>query len=174
MDTEIETWKQIPAPFGLFEASSLGRIRRLCDGFVMASGKSADGYCRIPLRLITGGKRTVYVHRLVAMTFCAGDHSQTVNHLNMQKDDNRASNLEWVSFSENHRKGRALKPGWSQRVGAKLSKAVVATSHDGMELRYPSGKAAAIALGSPNKAANISHAVASGGMAYGFYWKLAD
>lgn len=173
MDPIIEQWKQIPAPFGLFEASTLGRVRRLCDGFVMSHGKGADGYCRIPLRLTTGGKRTCYVHRLIAMTWCVGDFTQTVNHIDMRKDNNCATNLQWVTFSENHRLAHALQPRMA-RIGAKIAKAVVATDAIGVETRYPSGKIAALAIGGANRAGNISHAIATGRVAYGQTWRLAD
>lgn len=168
-----EVWRQIPFPYGLFEASSLGRIRRLCDGFVMSPSSGADGYCRIPMRLVTGGKKTVYVHRLVAATFCPGDQTQTVNHINMVKHDNRASNLEWVTFSENHKRAWAMRPEWRNRP--KPCKPVVATDiSTGDETRYESGKVAAIAIGGANRAGNISHAIQMGNVAYGRKWRLAD
>nr|WP_255430669.1 HNH endonuclease [Xenorhabdus sp. TS4] len=41
------------------------------------------------------------VHTLVAEAFLAGS-GETVNHINGNKQDNRACNLEWASYSENH------------------------------------------------------------------------
>jgi len=42
------------------------------------------------------------VHRLVARAFVDGyAENLTVNHINGDKNDNRASNLEWVTLAEN-------------------------------------------------------------------------
>lgn len=172
MDHEI--WLQLPAPLSRYEASNLGRIRRFHDQFILRHGQSADGYCRIPLTLDTRVKRTLYVHRLVASVFCAGDQSQTVNHKNLIKHDNRAENLEWVSFSENHKHKFRLRPELCQQRRDSVSLPVIATNIETQtETRFPSGKAAAIALGDANRAGNISHAIACGTAAYGRLWRKA-
>lgn len=43
----------------------------------------------------------VYVHRLVAEAFTDA-RDETVNHKDGNKLNNRFSNLEWVSYSENN------------------------------------------------------------------------
>ena len=55
------------------------------------------GYKQIKVR-----KRGYMIHRLVAENFVPNpDHKPVVNHKNLKRDDNRAENLEWVTYSEN-------------------------------------------------------------------------
>ena len=85
------------------------------DGKVIGpSGKTRklredkDGYLRLN---ISHNKKhiTVLVHRLVAETFLGPRNGSvtTVNHKNLNKQDNRVENLEYMSFAENTRHGFA-------------------------------------------------------------------
>jgi hypothetical protein len=63
-----------------------------------------------------GKRRPVEVHRLVARAFVPGYfEGATVDHLDGDKTNNAASNLEWVTRSENtrrqHRDGRGAGKG---------------------------------------------------------------
>lgn len=63
------------------------------------------GYEKVVLR--KDGK-TFYrtVHRLVAQAFIPNpDNLKTVNHINEDKTDNRAVNLEWLSIADNDNHG---------------------------------------------------------------------
>ncbi len=46
-------------------------------------------------------QKTFQIHRLVADAFVDGDKSLTVNHKDMNKDNNNSHNLEWISRGEN-------------------------------------------------------------------------
>lgn len=54
---------------------------------------------------VDGKLKTIYVHRLVCKTFNGEPPtpSHQVNHINENRFDNRAENLEWVTAYENQR-----------------------------------------------------------------------
>lgn len=100
-----EEWKSVVGYEGLYEISNLGRIKSLnFDGTKrerIMSPYLVHGYSRI--RIFKNSKpRSVGVHRLVAEAFIANpDNKPYVNHINGDKSDNRAANLEWCTQSEN-------------------------------------------------------------------------
>jgi len=92
-----EEWRPILAVSG-YEVSNLGRVRSP-RGKILAQLPNAKGYMRIMLRA-----RCFRVHRLVAEAFIPNPSSYPqVNHLNGDKANNRASNLDWCDNSENMR-----------------------------------------------------------------------
>lgn len=101
-----EQWKAIDGYNGLYEVSSLGRVRSKHSGEwkVMKPSKNDNGYLLVDL--VQGGKRTrkmTRVHRLVAQAFIPNDDSSKtiINHRNEIKSDNRVSNLEWCDYRYN-------------------------------------------------------------------------
>lgn len=112
----MENWKPVLGYEGLYEVSDMGRVRRV-GGYVNTGIKHVDmkwhkgrvlkcnmkrsGYLTVDL-CKDNRVKTVSVHRLVAGAFLLQKEGQTqVNHINCNKADNRAVNLEWCTPEEN-------------------------------------------------------------------------
>lgn len=118
--THIEEWRPITvAEFSnSYEVSNLGRIRGIARfrrnrsnvispvrPRIMKLRKGNRGYVTIFLRVGTPQKiaRCFPVHRLVAMAFIPNPLGlPEVNHLDLDKANNRAENLEWISRLNNY------------------------------------------------------------------------
>lgn len=87
--------------------SDYGRIfglpKKTHYGHVMKQERIWSGYMSVCL-CRDNKKHQMSVHRIVAKAFVPNPSSKPeVNHLNGKRYDNRASNLEWVTRSENER-----------------------------------------------------------------------
>jgi hypothetical protein len=96
----MEVWKvceELPA----YEVSNLGRVRRISTGRIMKTSVNSKGYETVCLRH-DFQQYTRRVHRLVAAAFYPGDHEgMDVVHLDDDKLNNEASNLEWRTRKDN-------------------------------------------------------------------------
>lgn len=94
------TWRPHPV-FTQYEVSSGGQVRLIGKMAPRKTRPDRYGYARI--NLVHQQKlRTVHTHTLVADTFLRlGLAGETVNHIDGDKSNNTASNLEWISPSEN-------------------------------------------------------------------------
>lgn len=115
----IEIWKDAPGIEDRIEVSNLGNVRtksrtiitdrqgtvysRTYKGCTISKCVGNNGYYYIAVKTID--KRPKFtVHRLIAKAFVPGyEDGLTVNHINGNKMDNRAENLEWVTLAENTR-----------------------------------------------------------------------
>lgn len=117
---EKEIWKDIPNYEGFYQASNLGRIKRIQRNAKHPHSKirllkekilipyeqippgRRDGYLRTTL-FNNGKSQKKFTHNLIAITFIDGKTSEKkfVNHIDGNKKNNTLSNLEWVTSSEN-------------------------------------------------------------------------
>ena len=134
-----EVWKDVLGFEGLYQVSSLGRIRSLdrCyigknqygsefnvvrkGGIIRDRQKKGSKYRRIGLR--KDGKRYwFFVHRLVAFAFpdICGEHfdGAEVNHKDENPENNCAYNLEWCSKEYNSNYGTRNTRLSKNRIGA--------------------------------------------------------
>lgn len=118
----MEKWKTIPGYEGLYEASDMGNIRsvegkitssarfphRVWKGRVMkqkVQRRKNRSDARVELWKAKEHK-THLVSRLVASAWLGEPlENMTVNHINGNTLDNSAANLEWVTLSDNIKKG---------------------------------------------------------------------
>jgi len=101
---------ELAVPFLGYEVSDSGEVRNVKTKRVLSQQINNRGYPKVCL-MDAGHQNCVYVHRLVASAFCTNDdpeHKTQVNHINEDKADNRAENLEWVTPSENIRHGTGI------------------------------------------------------------------
>lgn len=107
---EIEEWRDIKGFEGLYQVSSLGRVKSLKFGRerILTPYKQKDGYLRIYL-CKEGEMKRYLVHRLVANAFIPNPNNlETINHINEIKTDNRVDNLEWMTQKDNKRYSSAV------------------------------------------------------------------
>jgi NUMOD4 motif/HNH endonuclease len=111
---DVERWVPIPGYEGVYEASSLGRIRsvgtrrsRWGPPLVLIPTISKGGYLRVGL-CINLRQFTVHVHTLIATAFLGDRRGRQVNHKDGNKQNNATDNLEWVTSKENIRHAMAL------------------------------------------------------------------
>lgn len=124
----MEIWKDITGYEGLYQVSSLGRVRALPrQGFTKYGKRNHIHYLkpdvnyhnkgeyRVGYHRVTLCKDGIYkrymVHRLVAQAFIPNpDNKPYINHIDCDGTHNWVENLEWVTHSENmlwcHKLGR--------------------------------------------------------------------
>lgn len=101
-----EQWKDIEGYEGFYQISNFGRVRRLADVFpykqhFLKAIPNRDGYLYVCLS-IKSKHKVKTIHRLVAQSFIPNsDNKPCVNHIDGNKTNNIAENLEWCTYSEN-------------------------------------------------------------------------
>ena len=174
-----EEWRDVVGYEGLYQVSSEGRVKslerkvrhwrggeRIQKERILNPKTNRYGY--LIVGLYAGGKQKMFaVHRLVCQAFHENlDNKPQVNHLNEDKKDNRACNLEWCTRKENCNHGTR-----NERSAKNRSKSVGQYTLDGDLVKVWQSanevqRRTGFDRGSFSKAANGKYK-----QAYGFIWK---
>ena len=143
-DLPNEIWKDIPGYKGFYQASNLGRIKRMAAGKIrehilkqfrvgeyMSVGPSVNN--------VRTQRR---VHRLVAMAFIPNPNRfPCINHKDENKLNNTVANLEWCDVKYNCNYGTSILRCSESRKNNKYSKKVEKVDRQGNIVAiYPSLK----------------------------------
>lgn len=108
----MEIWLPVVGFESCYEVSSLGNVRSLDrivrnkHGLALKKGKklkpqnAKDGYLSITLSK-NGKLKSFLIHRLVATSFIGVSNYMEVNHIDFDKRNNSATNLEWCTRQQN-------------------------------------------------------------------------
>ena len=113
-----EIWKDVRNYEGFYQISNKGNVKSVQRKVVYSDGRvfnypekilkpspDTKGYLGVGLNR-NGTAKPKRVHRLVAEAFLNKPEGlMSVNHIDGVKTNNNLSNLEWVTYSENTRKG---------------------------------------------------------------------
>lgn len=95
-------WRPIEG-YENYSVSNTGLVKNTKSGRVLALKTTHDGYYVVNL-CSHGEQKTVKVHRLVAIAFIPNPEKlYAVDHINLNKFDNRVENLRWLSIADNNR-----------------------------------------------------------------------
>ena len=162
----VEKWEPIEGYDGMYQVSNMGRILSMKKGtpYILKPYPTRQGYMMVRL-YENGGKRNYRdyaVHRLVAIAFIPNnDGKPEVNHIDGNKANNCADNLEWCTPKEN------MAHSWEKGLSNNTYKAIQQHSKDvqtpvivtnvqtGESYKFASQKEACKALGLDTRNLNM-------------------
>jgi hypothetical protein len=177
-DKKEEIWRDIIGYEGLYQVSNMGRVKslerdvaskngskRTVREQILKSNTNQDGYLQVSL-YYSGKMKTFKIHRLVCEAFHENPKNKPcVNHIDENKTNNAASNLEWCTYEENNNHGthtaRISKPVGQYTRDGKLIKIWQSASEVERQLGFATQNITAVARGK-RKTAN------------GYVWKYID
>lgn len=172
----MEIWKDVVGYEGTYKVSNLGRVRGMY-GKILRPLVRRHGYLSVFL-YGKGNNARKYkqfsIHRLVAEAFVENPNGYAeVNHLDEDKTNNRADNLEWCDHKYNTNYGTAQKRRAEKRRNGPKSRPVDQLDMDGNYIQtFPSMAEAKRLYGFAQS--NIFYAINGRyAHAYGYKWRYA-
>ena len=176
MSKKKEIWRDIKGYEGLYQVSDMGRVKSLERTVTRKNGRKqtirerilkprsdGHGYLQVKLCNNSGKQKTVKVHRLVCEAFHKNSENKPcVNHIDENKTNNVASNLEWCTYSENNKHGtrtaRTCKSVGQYTLNGELVKIWQSTHEVERQMGFANQHISAVALGKAKTA-------------YGYVWR---
>ena len=105
-------------------------------GNIIRGSVKKNGYVEVCILDEDGKPHSILLHRLIAETFCKKrNYDDEVNHIDGNKENNSADNLEWVSHAENLR--HAFENNLRQD-DVSPKKVIAINMDNGEEMEFPS------------------------------------
>jgi hypothetical protein len=117
MQMNEQIWVDIVGYEGHYQISNDGQVKSLKNGKEKILNPSYNDSGYLYVNLWKDGKyKTHKIHRLVAFHYVSGYvEGYVVNHIDEDKSNNVASNLEWVTSKENTNHGTSIERGIATR-----------------------------------------------------------
>ena len=97
-----EIWRDVVGYEGLYMVSENGAVRNCKTNKVLATKvERQTGYCKVNLSK-NGVSKWTLLHRVIAKAFIPNpENKPCIDHINTNRQDNRLTNLRWVTHTEN-------------------------------------------------------------------------
>lgn len=101
MAEEPLEWRDVKGFEGIYRVSNKGQVQNVLTDTILKQYENRGGYLKVYLYK-NHQRKILSVHRVVCEAFKDNPNNYPqVNHLNMNKHDNRLENLEWCNQSQN-------------------------------------------------------------------------